>query len=98
MNKSHIGLAIYEPINLSHSHIIGASNKINFYIIHGLQCDKTIRQVESELLDFFVSNFQNLLNETRVNFQRSNRLKNVIREAFSIIEKQLLKSKITSLK
>lgn len=73
-------------------------HKINFYVLHGLQCDATIRQIESELLDFFVSNFQNLLNETRVNFQRSTRLKNVIREAFSIIEKQLLKIKITSLK
>jgi glycosyltransferase involved in cell wall biosynthesis len=36
LNKSHIGLAIYEPINLSHSHIIGASNKINFYIKYSL--------------------------------------------------------------
>jgi hypothetical protein len=72
-------------------------HKINFYILHGLQCDRTIKQVEVDLLDFFVSDFQNLLNETRVNFQRSTRLKNVIREAFSIIEKQLLKSKITSI-
>lgn len=72
-------------------------HKINFYILHGLQCERTLKQVETDLLDFFVSDFQALLNETRVNFQRSTRLKNVIREAFSIIEKQLLKNKITSL-
>jgi hypothetical protein len=72
-------------------------HKINFYILHGLQCEKTLRQVEPDLLDFFVSNFQNLLNETRVNFQRSVRLKIVIREALSIIEKQLLKNKITTI-
>jgi hypothetical protein len=72
-------------------------HKINFYILHGLQCDKIIRQVEADLLDFFVSNFQNLLNETRINFQRSNRLKIVIREGLSIIEKHLLKNKTTTL-
>lgn len=72
-------------------------HKINFYVLHGLECDRIIRQVEAELLDFFVSNFQNILQETRVNFQRSTRLKTVIREALSIIEKQLLKNKITSI-
>lgn len=36
LKKSHIGLAIYEPINLSHCHMIGASNKINFYIKYSL--------------------------------------------------------------
>jgi hypothetical protein len=72
-------------------------HKINFYTLHGLQCEKTIRQVEPDLLDFFISNFENLLNDTRINFQRSVRLKTVIREALSIIEKHLLKNKITSL-
>jgi glycosyltransferase involved in cell wall biosynthesis len=36
LNKSHIGLAIYEPTNLSHKYIIGASNKINFYMKYSL--------------------------------------------------------------
>lgn len=72
-------------------------HKINFYIIHGLDCDRILRQVESELLEFFVSNFQSLIVETRVNFQRSTRLKNVVREALSIIEKELLKNKIKTL-
>lgn len=72
-------------------------HKINFYTLHGLQCDRTIRQVESDLLEFFISNFEYLLNETRVNFQRSIRLKNIIRESLSIIENKLLKNKTNSL-
>ena len=72
-------------------------HKINFYTLHGLQCDRTIRQVESELLEFFVSNFESLLNDTRVNFQRSIRLKNIVRESLSIIENKLLKNKTNSL-
>ena len=68
-------------------------HSINFYTLHGLQCDKTIRQVESDLLEFFISNFENLLNETRINFQRSIKLKVIVREALSIIENQLLKNK-----
>lgn len=72
-------------------------HKINFYTLHGLQCDRTIRQVESELLEFFISNFESLLNDTRVNFQRSTRLKNVVRESLSIIENKLLKNKINTL-
>lgn len=72
-------------------------HKINFYTLHGLQYDRVIRQVEPDLLEFFISNFQTLLNDTRINFQRSIRLKNVIRESFSIIEKQLLKIKINNI-
>lgn len=72
-------------------------HKINFYTLHGLQCDRTIRQVESDLLEFFISNFESLLNETRINFQRSIRLKNIIRESFSIIEEKLLKNKTNNI-
>jgi hypothetical protein len=72
-------------------------HSINFYTLHGLQCDRTIRQVEPDLLEFFISNFENLLNETRINFQRSIKLKVIVREALSIIENQLLKNKTNKL-
>lgn len=36
LKKSIIGLAIYEPTNLSHKYMIGASNKINFYMKYSL--------------------------------------------------------------
>lgn len=68
-------------------------HNINFYTIHGLECDRVLRQVESDLLEFFIADFNNLLNETRINFQRSVRLKLVIRESFRIIEEYLLKNK-----
>lgn len=72
-------------------------HKINFYTLHGLECDRTIRQVEPDLLEFFISNFQTILNETRINFQQSKRLKNIIRQSLSIIENKLLKTKTDSL-
>jgi hypothetical protein len=65
-------------------------HKINFYTVHGLACDRTIRQLEPGLLEFFISDFNKLLNETRIKFQQSERLKKVIREALEIIEKKLL--------
>lgn len=36
LRNSIIGLAIYEPTNLSHKSMIGASNKINFYMKYSL--------------------------------------------------------------
>ena len=81
------------PIVLQHLR----DHSINFYTLHGLQCDRTIRQVEPDLLEFFISNFENLLNDTRINFQRSIKLKVIVREALSIIENQLLKNKTNKL-
>jgi len=36
LRNSIIGLAIYEPTNLSHKYMLGASNKINFYMKYSL--------------------------------------------------------------
>ena len=81
------------PLVLQHLH----DHNINFYTLHGLQNDKTLRQVESDLLEFFVTDFEKLLNETRINFQRSIKLKVIVREALSIIENKLLKNKTNKL-
>ena len=81
------------PIALQHLR----EHKINFYTLHGLDINNTIRKVESDLLDFFVQDFYSLLNTTRVNFLKSTRLKTIIREALSIIEIKLLKNKSNSL-
>jgi hypothetical protein len=81
------------PLVLQHLH----DHNINFYTLHGLQSDKTLRQVESDLLEFFVTDFEKLLNETRINFQRSIKLKVIVREALSIIENKLLKNKTNKL-
>jgi hypothetical protein len=72
-------------------------HSINFYVIHGLECDKIIRQVEPDLLEFFITDFNTILNDTRINFQRSEKLKNVIRRSFQLIEENLLKNKTSKI-
>jgi len=72
-------------------------HSINFYIIHGLECDRIIRQVEPDLLEFFITDFNKLLNDTRINFQQSLKLKVVVRESFRLIEEFLLKNKTNNI-
>ena len=74
------------PIVLQHLR----DHKINFYAIHGLNNDRILNQVEPELLDFYIKDFHKLMNETRIIFQQSTRLKLVVREALKIIEERLL--------
>ncbi len=68
-------------------------HRINFYVLHGLNCEKTLRRVEEEILNFMVENFNNVINITRINFQKSNTLKHTVRKAFAIIEEKLLQIK-----
>jgi hypothetical protein len=72
-------------------------HSINFYIVHGLECDKFLRPVGSELLEFFITDFNDLMNETRIKFQQSERLKVVIRKSLEIIENFLLKKQKQSI-
>lgn len=73
-------------------------HKINFYTIHGLDCDKTIKRVEQDILDFIVKDFNIILNNTRINFLKSKKLKNTVRKAFAIIEEKLLQINKQTLK
>lgn len=66
------------------------SHQINFYILHGLDVEKQIKQIQPELLDFYCKDFYNLYYSTRTKFITSTRLKNVIRDGLKIIEKKLL--------
>lgn len=68
-------------------------HKINFYTIHGLDCEKVIRRVEESLLNFVVENFTTTINTTRNNFLKSSKLKHIVRKAFAIIEEKLLQNK-----
>lgn len=63
LKKSHIGLAIYEPTNLSHIHMIGASNKINFYIKYSLPI--VLSKIE-EHIDF-IKKYKNGVNVNQQN-------------------------------
>lgn len=68
-------------------------HKINFYVVHALECESAIKTIEPSLVSFIIPDYFNLSNTTRINFLKSTRLKNVLRESISIIEKQLLKTK-----
>jgi hypothetical protein len=75
------------PVILQHLR----DHSINFYTIHGLDCERVLRTVESNLLDFFIKDFYKILDETRLNFQKSTQLKVIIRKALNIVEVELLK-------
>jgi glycosyltransferase involved in cell wall biosynthesis len=65
LNKSHIGLAIYEPINLSHRHMMGASNKINFYMKYSLPI--VLSKIEEHIN--FIKKYKNGVNVNHKNPQ-----------------------------
>jgi hypothetical protein len=67
-------------------------HKINYYIIHALECSTTFQKIESDLLDFLIPDYNILLRETRMNFVRS-KLKDQLREILRGIEQQLTKEK-----
>lgn len=75
------------PVILQHLR----DHKINFYTLHGLGCENIFKNVEGDLLNFFIKDFYSILNETRLKFQRSSLLKVKIRKALDIIEVELLK-------
>jgi hypothetical protein len=65
-------------------------HKINFYILHGLEVDRVVKNIEQELLDFYCKDFYTMHNNTRVKFISSKHLKEVIRKGLKIIEEKLL--------
>ena len=76
------------PIVLQHLR----EHKINFYVLHSLNCEKNIFVYEDDLLDFFIKDFKRIYDETRINFLKSTRLKNVLRRSFEIINNKLLQN------
>lgn len=65
-------------------------HKINFYVLHSLNCERNIFIYEEDLLDFFIKDFKRIYDETRINFLKSIRLKTVLRKSFEIINNKLL--------
>jgi len=63
LKKSHIGLAIYEPTNLSHRYMIGASNKINYYIKYSLPV--VLSKIEEHIT--FIKKYKNGVNVNHKN-------------------------------
>lgn len=78
------------PITLQHL----KEHKINFYTLHGLGCSKKIQEIGTDLLDFLVPDYNIIINDTRVNFLKSTRLKDVVSKSFLLIEKKLKTKKL----
>jgi len=96
---TNITLSQYKVINLGNTPVVLQhlrDHKINFYILHGLECNKTLKLVEPDLLDFFIKDFHDTLNITRTILAQSQKLKHIISAALKIIEVQLLQSQATS--
>lgn len=63
---------------------------INFYVLHSLNIDKETRQIEAEILNFFVKDFYNLLSKTRTKYITSTKLKTTLQNCVKLIGERLL--------
>jgi hypothetical protein len=66
------------------------THRINFYTLHALDIKHLVDPTLIEVYDLMFENFSNTYHKTYSNFIKSTRLKVVLREALSIIEKKLL--------
>jgi hypothetical protein len=67
-------------------------HSVNFYVLHALDCNKNLRSVGQELLDFLIPDFNIINNETRINYCKSTKLKHTLSKALDIIKQQLEKT------
>jgi hypothetical protein len=65
-------------------------HKINFYTLHAIGCDNTIKSVESNILNFIVEDFWTVFSQTRTKFVSSKILKEKARKGMTIIENKLV--------
>lgn len=65
-------------------------HKLNFYTLHGLEVSNIIPGQDLSLYNFMFENFYDTYNTTRLNFIRSTKLKNIVRDALKLIDEKLL--------
>jgi len=70
-------------------------HKINFYIVHMLNVESKLKQMDKQLLDFIVKDYVQINNTTRTKLAASRLLKEKIKCGLKIIENEL-NSKIKS--
>lgn len=63
---------------------------INFYTFHALGMDKEASRIEADLLNFYVTDFHNLLSKTRTKYITSTKLKTSMQECIKVINQNLL--------
>ena len=68
-------------------------HKITFYMLHLLEVDAIIKSVETQVLNFIVSDFWNVYSQTRIKFANSKKLKHKTRQAKEKITKKLIENK-----
>ena len=95
-NEHNITLDDYKTLTVSSTPVVIQhlkSHIINFYVLHGLDCSKKIQQIDANLLDFLIPDYNILIHDTRVEFSKSARLKHVIRKSLDIIDRELTNNK-----
>ena len=65
-------------------------HKINFYTLHALEADATIKSVESSILNFIIEDFWTIFSQTRTAFMSSKTLKEKTRKGIEIINNKLV--------
>jgi hypothetical protein len=66
-------------------------HKINFYTLHAFDMDTAVKNKDTAIFDWFISDFTDLYSKTRVKFISSKSLKKKARKGLKIIEQKLLK-------
>ena len=64
-------------------------HKINFYIIHSLNVEAKLKQIDNQLLDFIVKDYNQISSATRTKLAASKLLKEKIKAGIKIIETDL---------
>ena len=61
----------------------------NFYIIHSLNVEAKLKQIDNQLLDFIVKDYNQISSATRTKLAASKLLKEKIKDGIKIIETDL---------
>ena len=67
------------------------NHHINFYTLHSLDMDASVKDKDIEIFNWFIPDFTDLYSKTRVKFLSSKSLKDKARKGLKIIEQKLLK-------
>lgn len=98
-SEHNISLDDYKTLTVDSTPIVIQhlkSHTINFYVLHGLDCSKKIQQIDANLLDFLIPDYNILIHGTRVEFSKSAKLKHIIRKSLDIIDRELTNKQQTT--
>lgn len=84
--KNYIGRDETIPAILQHLR----DHSINFYILHGLKFEDSLKKIEPDIINFIISDFWSIFKQTQIKYLTSTKLKQTITEGIKIIEKTLL--------